>query len=118
VKFKIDENLPAECASLLRDAGWEADTVGAEGLSGADDEAVARCSRQEGRILITLDLDFANPFTYPPAGTPGIVVLRPNRQDKLTLLGLLRRLIGVLKQRSPEQQIWIVGADRIRFRQG
>ncbi len=118
MRFKIDENLPAEYAALLRDAGWEADTVGGEGLSGADDETVARRSREEGRILITLDLDFANPLTYPPTVTPGIVVLRSNRQDKLTLLGLLRRLIGVLKQRSPAQQLWIVGSDRIRFRQG
>lgn len=118
MRFKIDENLPAEYASLLRDAGWEADTVGGEGLSGAGDEAVARRSREEGRILITLDLDFANPLTYPPAVTPGVIVLRPNRQDKLTLFGLLRRLIGVLKERSPAQQLWIVEPDRIRLRQG
>ena len=27
MKFKIDENLPVECAQVLRDSGFEADTV-------------------------------------------------------------------------------------------
>jgi hypothetical protein len=27
LKLKIDENLPAECASILQSAGFEADTV-------------------------------------------------------------------------------------------
>ena len=118
MKFKIDENLPSECASLLREAGFEADTVASEGLSGAADEALASRSREEGRILITLDLDFANPLVYPPAATPGIIVLRSKVQDKLTLMALLGRLVRVLNQRSPEQQLWIVEADRIRFRGG
>jgi antitoxin component of RelBE/YafQ-DinJ toxin-antitoxin module len=30
LNFKIDENLPAECAALLRGAGFGADTVAAE----------------------------------------------------------------------------------------
>lgn len=42
MKFKIDENLPAEAAEILRDAGFVADTVGDEDLSGADDETIAR----------------------------------------------------------------------------
>ena len=58
--FKIDENLPAECAVLLRGAGFGADTVAEENLEGADDTVIARSIRAEGRVLITLDLDFAN----------------------------------------------------------
>jgi len=30
LNFKIDENLPAECAALLRGAGFGADTVAEE----------------------------------------------------------------------------------------
>jgi len=44
LKFKVDENLPAEHAALLREAGHEADTVGDQKLSGSDDSTVAeRC---------------------------------------------------------------------------
>jgi hypothetical protein len=45
VRFKIDESLPAEAAGILRGAGFDADTVEDEDLSGADDETVAGRSR-------------------------------------------------------------------------
>jgi hypothetical protein len=35
VKFKIDENLPAEAAEILKSAGFDAHTVADEDLSGA-----------------------------------------------------------------------------------
>ena len=37
LKFKVDENLPTEYASILRGSGFEADTVSDEKLSGAAD---------------------------------------------------------------------------------
>jgi hypothetical protein len=33
MKFKIDENLPIECAKVLQESGFEADTVYDEGLN-------------------------------------------------------------------------------------
>jgi predicted nuclease of predicted toxin-antitoxin system len=35
VKFKIDENLPAEAAEILKSAGFDAHTVSDEDLAGA-----------------------------------------------------------------------------------
>ncbi len=92
MKLKIDENLPAECAVLLRKAGLEADTVSDERLEGASDAVVARRSQEEDRVLVTLDLDFANVQNYPPSQHAGIIVLRPKRQDKATILRLMQRL--------------------------
>jgi predicted nuclease of predicted toxin-antitoxin system len=60
LKFKIDENLPTECAPILREAGFEADTVSDEKLSGADDSVLSERCRAEDRVLMTLDLDFVN----------------------------------------------------------
>jgi len=54
VKFKIDENLPAEAADILRCAGFAADTAGDEDLSGTDDAQLASASRSAGRVLVTL----------------------------------------------------------------
>jgi len=71
------KNLPAECAEILGHGGLQADTVADEGLVGADDSALAAASRSEGRILVTLDLDFANIPAYPPAEYAGIIVLHP-----------------------------------------
>ena len=116
MKFKIDENLPAECAVLLKNAGFTADTVADEDLSGATDTELARRANADDRVLITLDMDFANIRSYPPAEHAGIVVLRPHSQDKSSLLALLRNLLPVLTKSSPERQLWIVEPDRIRSR--
>jgi len=117
LKFKVDENLPVECAEYLQAAGYEADTVGAEALSGSQDHVLFDHCKREQRILITLDLDFANVQVYAPRTHPGIVVLRPPNQDKWTLLSVLRRLLEVLPSRSPNGQLWIVEADRVRYRE-
>ena len=118
MKFKIDENLPSESAWILREAGFEADTVGDENLSGSGDLIVSERCRAEGRVLITLDLDFANVRAYPPGAHSGIIVLRSKTQGKPTMIALLRRLIPVLTQRSPEGQLWIIEHHRIRYRDG
>jgi predicted nuclease of predicted toxin-antitoxin system len=116
LNFKIDENLPAECAALLRNEGFGADTVAEEGLAGADDAVVASRVRAEGRVLMTLDLDFANIQAYPPSTHAGIIVLRLKRQDKHAVLELVARVVPVLKTRPPAGDLWIVEPDRIRFR--
>ena len=60
MKVKLDENMPAAMAELLREAGHEVATVAGEGLSGADDSAVIRAAATEARIVITFDVGFGN----------------------------------------------------------
>jgi predicted nuclease of predicted toxin-antitoxin system len=60
LKFKVDENLPTECSSILRGAVFEADTVSDEKLSVASDSVFSERCRTEDRVLMMLDLDFAN----------------------------------------------------------
>ena len=118
MKLKIDENLPRECAEILRDGGFEADTVADERLTGAEDSAIAAGCRAEGRVLITLDLDFANIRAYAPSEYAGIIVLRSKRQDRHAVLALVHRIALVLADRAPSGELWIVEPDRIRFRNG
>ena len=116
MKLKIDENLPADCAVLLRNAGFEADTVADEHMAGADDTVIA--SRSQAKIQIERDQYalFSNVRAYPPARHSGIIVLRPKRQDKRTVLALMERMVLALTNRTPAGELWIVEPDRIRFR--
>ena len=118
MKFKVDENLPVEAADLLREAGHEADTVQEEGLSGTEDEVLSERIRLEGRAIITLDLDFSDIRAYPPQDYPGIIILRPSRQDKDAALALIRRFLPLLPVEPLAGCIWIVEPDRIRIRRG
>lgn len=115
MKFKVGENLPAGCASLLREAGWEVDTAGAEGFSGIPDEVLAGHCKEANRILVTLDVEFANPFRHPAGDIPDVIVLRSKRQDKESLLAVAMCLLLALRRSAPEREIWIVQSDRIRI---
>ena len=116
--FKIDENLAREAAALLRVHGFDALTVGEQKLRGTQDPQLLRVCGDEGRVLITLDMDFANIRVYRPTEHLGIIVLRPPRQDKTTVLEMLRRLLPMLDSESISQQLWIVENDRVRVWQG
>lgn len=68
MEFKIDENLPVGLIEELRVAGFEAATVAEQQLVGGSDLALS--CRSEGRILVTMDPDFADIRTYPPETIP------------------------------------------------
>ena len=117
MRFKVDENLPAEAADLLAGAGYDASSVLDQDLRGARDRDLAALCQGEERVLVTLDLGFGDIRAYPPQSYPGIIVLRLARQDALQVLQTLDRLLRVLDHQSPEGALWVVEADRIRVRQ-
>ncbi len=116
MRFKTDENIPLEAVDLLRAAGHDALSVFDESLAGRPDDHIASVCRQEDRTLITLDLDFSDIRTYPPADYPGLIVLRLARQSVPAVTRVLRRLLEVLATRNCAGQLWIVERDRIRVR--
>jgi len=117
MKFKVDENLPVEVAALLRQAGFDASTVLEQTLGGEADSTIAAICRIERRIIVTLDVDFADIRTYPPAHYAGILVLRIKQQDKPFLLKLFPRILHQLRQESIVGKLWIVDEQRIRVRE-
>jgi predicted nuclease of predicted toxin-antitoxin system len=60
VRFKLDENMPRDAAYRLSDEGHDVETVIGEGLGGERDSPVLKAAAVEDRILLTVDLDFAD----------------------------------------------------------
>jgi predicted nuclease of predicted toxin-antitoxin system len=116
MKFKIDENLPIELAGELLVAGHEAVTVDDQKLIGSSDSVLSEICRSEGRVLVTLDLDFADIRTYPPENYSGMIVLRIGRQDKQHVLDVFRKLLNAIGREPLEGHLWIVEENRIRIR--
>ena len=114
MKFKIDENLPTEFAEILQEAGYDAMTVHQQKLKGEKDPILLEICQQEGRILVTLDLDFANIRNYPPEQFLGIIVFRVSRQDKPSLLSILQNIIPLFGQEKIIHHLWIVEEKRIQ----
>ena len=78
----------------MQQEGYNADTVGDEGLSGAEDDIVWQqaCDRQ--RFFITLDLDFSDVRRFPPGTHPGILLLRPRSGSRQAVLEVLSRVVS------------------------
>ncbi len=114
LKFKVDESLPSEAAVLLASAGHDAVTVRDQRMVGQPDHNVATACRREGRVVLTLDLDFADIRAYPPGDYAGIIVLRLARLDKPRVLSVLQRVLPVLEDEPLVGKLWIVGETSVR----
>ncbi len=115
MRIKLDENLGERGRRLLTQAGHDVATTRDEQLAGAADATLIRQCGLEGRCLVTLDLDFANPLVFPPEQYAGIVVLRlPPRPALAHLEACVRTLIRGLRRNELLGKLWIAEVDRIR----
>jgi hypothetical protein len=116
MKFKLDENLPAELVADLQSAGQDAETVIEEGLAGADDSTVANASRTEHRVLLTMDNGIADLRKYPPQDYSGIVLFRPPTQGRGATLAFVRRHLPALLSANLTGHLVVVTDAGIRTR--
>jgi predicted nuclease of predicted toxin-antitoxin system len=91
---KLDENLSRAHVDLLRQAGYDVDRVDEQGLSGATDERVWERVCADGRLLVTLDLDFSDIRRYQPGTHPGILLIRARSRSASAVTDVLARVNG------------------------
>lgn len=115
-RFKLDENLPREAASLLEQAGHNVDTVANENLVGHPDAEILEACQRERRTLVTLDLGLADLRLYPPAQLQGVVVLRPSTQSIAHTLKLIEQMSRLAEHEPLPGHLWIVEPSRVRIR--
>ncbi len=118
MKFKTDETMPVEAAEDLRLTGHDAMTVADQQLAGQPDVRVAEVCRAEGRVLLTLDLDFSDIRVFPPRNYAGIIVLRPSVQTIKNIQRLVGQVIALLPTEPLAGQLWIVDEGQVRIRAG
>lgn len=120
MKLKLDENLGPVVAGPLAAAGHDVTTVAGQGHSGIEDRDLLEVCVAEGRCLVTMDLEFANPLLFPPRRHKGVIAIRIRGRAGASVLRAAAKTLaeGLLKRRSaggmPEARIWIVEPGRIR----
>jgi len=88
----VDANMPAGVVSFMRrDLGWDVLFVMEhDDLRRAADIVHYQRALEFGRTLLTLDHDFQDDKRFPPADSPGVVIL--SAPDEAGLLRLLQPL--------------------------
>lgn len=101
MKFLLDANMPRSTKAALEQRGF--DTVAVRDIlpPATPDPVIYDLAKREGRILITRDHDFLNILLYPPAQTPGIIVVKVRQLTAKEINGLLLEFLS----RVPEPQI-------------
>ena len=116
MRVKLDENMPADLASRLRRDGHDVASVVEEGLGGEDDPSVLKAATNEGRILMTFYLDFADVRHYPPGSHGGIVVFRLHDQRWSSLQEPVTRLLAAGTLEGLASGLAIVDETRVRYK--
>jgi predicted nuclease of predicted toxin-antitoxin system len=114
--FKLDENLSRHLKAELIALGYDTLTAADEGLLSRPDSEIASAARQEGRLLLTLDLDFADVLRFPPGSHPGIVLLRPATLGPGSVSRFVADLVRSRALEELEGCLVIVEPGRVRVR--
>lgn len=111
---KLDENLGQSHTKLLREAGYVAQRVHDQGMSGTEDNELWEHVCAETRFFITLDLDFSDVRRFSPGSHPGILLLRPRSRSRDAALAVLARVL----EEHPFEKLagCLVVADELRTR--
>ena len=96
MKIKLDENLPARLTGVFARHGHDVHTVQDEGLVGRPDGEVWQAVKDEGRLLITQDLDFSDIRQFQPGTHPGLLLVRLREPGAGALLRKLAAVAGEL----------------------
>lgn len=115
MKLTLDENFGERGRAQLTAAGHDVATAAGQQLEGAKDKGLIEVCRCEGRALVTLDLNFANPVEFRPANYPGIAVLHlPQNPAPEDLKHCIDTLAKGLEHNPLTGKLWIVEPGRVR----
>ena len=116
MKIKLNENLSRHLKAALVEAGYDAATALEQGLNGKSDRELSAAARNEGRMVFTLDLEFADLRKFPPGGHPGVVVFRPHSLGPLAVNAFIRQFASTTNLEDLAGCTVIVEPDRVRVR--
>ena len=97
MKIKLDENLPLELVDLLTSYGHQVETVPSEQLAGHPDAEIFARTIEEGRLLITQDMDFSDRRKFKPGTHAGIALIRLRDPSRRRLVDRVRQILAIEK---------------------
>jgi predicted nuclease of predicted toxin-antitoxin system len=116
MRLKLDENLSRHLKPVLTDLGHDVLTAADENLLSRPDTEVAAASIKEGRMLFTLDVEFADLRKYPPGTHPGIILFRPPSCGPLTVNKFVADFVRSANLEELASSVAIVDPTRVRVR--
>jgi predicted nuclease of predicted toxin-antitoxin system len=116
MKFLADMGISPKTIDLLRNLGYEATHLHKEGLDRLPDPDILAKARQEGRILLTHDLDFGELMAASGANLPSVATFRLRNMQPANINHHLREVTNLHQDALDKGAVITVTEGRIRVR--
>jgi predicted nuclease of predicted toxin-antitoxin system len=114
MRFLVDMPLSPELAAWLRMEGHDAAHASDLGLSRATDANILALAKQQGRTIVTADLDYPRLLALAEANDPSLILFRDGNWSDAQIIARMSALLPALAQLGPS--IVVVEHDRVRRR--
>jgi predicted nuclease of predicted toxin-antitoxin system len=120
ISFLADENISPETADFLDALGYPCHSLRRDGPRRLKDGQIVALARQEGRVILTHDLDFGQIYYLAEKGEVGILVLRLRNQTVESVNAVLERFLksDILNSVDLQQSLVVVSEFWYRVYQG
>jgi len=117
VKFLADMAISQSTVAWLRDQGHEALHVRDVGMQRANDEVILAKAREDGSVLLTLDLDFGYLMAISGAALPNMIIFRLGNEIAESITRRLEAVLNCCQEDLLSGALITVDDDTIRVRQ-
>ena len=116
MKFLVDMALSPDLAGWLRSSGHDAVHVAELELGRASDAQILSKALDEGRVVITADLDFPRLLATLGAYGPGLILLRGGNYSEAESLECVRRVLTAIARQELPKCVVVVDHKSVRRR--
>lgn len=116
LQYLADMNLSPQTVSALRQEGLDIIRVSDVMPGTAADDEILHYARQQGRVIVTQDLDFSQLIALAGYDSPSLVTLRLSTSDPDSITQALRRALPQIASTLLEGSAVTIDDRRIRIR--
>lgn len=116
MKFLADMGISPKTVTFLRGMKHDAVHLCDQGLDRLPDSVILEKARDEGRILLTHDLDFGELMAASRAALPSVIIFRLRDMRPVNVNGYLQKIITEHGELLEEGAIASVTESRVRIR--
>ena len=116
MKFLLDMGISPKTADFLRNLGYDAIHLHDLESDRSTDPAVLQMARNEGRILLTHDLDFGELIAASGANIPSVIIFRLRNMNPRNVNRFIKGIITEHREALEKGAIASVTEGQVRIR--
>ena len=94
MRLVLDQGVPRDAATMLRDLGFDCTHVGDIGMRKAADDEILRWSLAQNAIVVTVDADFHAILAVTRASAPSVIRLRAQGLGALQVVEQVQNVLA------------------------